>query len=69
MEKLRKLKPYLAGGIVLLAAILCLQNQEPVETRVLLWNAEMPQFALLGVVYLLGVATGWVSRWRSRPGE
>lgn len=69
MEKLRKLKPYLVGAIVLVAVILLFQNQEPVETRVLLWSAEMPRFALLGVVYLLGVATGWVVRWRSRRGK
>jgi uncharacterized membrane protein YciS (DUF1049 family) len=68
MEKLRKLKPVLVGAIVLVAAVILVQNQEPVETRVLLWSAEMPRFALLGGVYLLGVATGWIVRWRSARG-
>lgn len=69
MEKLRRLKPYLVGAIVLLALVILIQNQEPVQTRVLFWAAEMPRFALLGMVYLLGVATGWVVRWRSARGD
>lgn len=44
--------------------LLALQNQAPTETRFLLWSAEMPRFALLGFVYLLGVVSGWMVRRR-----
>lgn len=47
---------------VLLAAVallLVVQNQEPTQTRFLTWSVEMPRFALLAFVYLLGAATGW----------
>lgn len=53
-----------AGAIV--ALVLVIQNQEPVQTQVLLWHLEMPRFALLAGVYLLGAATGWVARRRGR---
>lgn len=43
--------------------VLILQNQEPAHTRFLGWRVEMPRFLLLGVVYGLGVVTGWVVRW------
>lgn len=48
------------------AAVLALavQNQAPTETRFLVWSAEMPRFALLGIVYLLGVVSGWAVRGR-----
>jgi uncharacterized integral membrane protein len=44
------------------ALVLVVQNQETVQTRLLFWSVEMPRFALLGGVYLLGAATGWVAR-------
>lgn len=44
--------------------VLILQNQEPVQTRLLAWSVEMPRFLLLAVIYGLGVATGWAIRWR-----
>lgn len=50
----------------LVALLLVVQNQGPVETRFLFWSAEMPRFLLLAVVYVLGAATGWIARWQSR---
>ena len=65
---LRMAKPVLAGLVVALVLVLVFQNQEPVRTRLLMWEVEMPRFFLLAVVYCLGVVTGWVVFWRSsRP--
>lgn len=50
--------------IGLAVLVLILQNQEPVQTRLLAWSVEMPRFLLLAVFYGLGVATGWAIRWR-----
>lgn len=53
----------LAVAVVLALAV---QNQAPTETRFLVWSAEMPRFALLGIVYLIGVVSGWAVRGRRR---
>lgn len=69
-RKLRTAKPILAVALAAVVLLLVFQNQEPVRTRFLLWQVEMPRFFLLAVVYLLGVVTGWVAFWRSRrPAE
>lgn len=65
-RKLRTAKPILAVALAAVVLLLVFQNQEPVRTRFLLWQVEMPRFFLLAVVYLLGVVTGWVAFWRSR---
>lgn len=56
----------LAGTAAATLAVLALvvQNQAPTETRFLYWSMEMPRFALLIFVYLLGMATGWLLRRR-----
>lgn len=56
----------LIGVGLAVAAVLALavQNQAPTETRFLVWSAEMPRFALLGIVYLIGVVSGWAVRGR-----
>lgn len=62
----RKLKQQLKLAAGLLAAVVTLllvvQNQEPMQTRFLTWTLEMPRFALLAFIYLLGAATGWIVR-------
>lgn len=68
MEIRRALKPTLVGVLVVLVLVLVVQNQEPVRTRFLLWAVEMPRFALLTFVYLLGGATGWILRWQAGRG-
>lgn len=69
MERLHRLKPVLAGLLVALALVLVVQNQEAVQSQLFFWQVEMPRFALLGIVYLLGVTTGWIGHWRSRKPE
>ncbi len=59
-----KLRLAAAAAIGALVVVLVLQNQEPTQTRFLGWSLEMPRFALLGFVYLLGAATGWFLRRR-----
>lgn len=54
------------AAAAIVALVLVVQNQEPVHTQVLFWSLEMPRFALLGGVYLLGAVTGWVARRRGR---
>lgn len=55
------LRAVAVGVAAVVALVLVVQNQETVQTRVLFWGLEMPRFALLGVVYLLGAVTGWVA--------
>ena len=62
----RVAKQIVAGLLAVVVLVLVFQNQEPVRTRFLLWQVEMPRFFLLAVVYLLGVVTGWIAFWRSR---
>lgn len=61
----QRIRHWLVGAAALIALLLVVQNQEPVNTNFLFWNAEMPRFLLLVLVYLLGTATGWILRWRS----
>lgn len=62
----RTLRAVAVAAAVIVALVLVVQNQEPVETQVLFWHLEMPRFALLAGVYLLGAATGWVARRSGR---
>lgn len=55
------LRAVAVAAAAVVALVLVVQNQETVQTRVLLWSLEMPRFALLGGVYLLGAVTGWVA--------
>ena len=56
--------------LVLLIAILLIQNQEPVETKILFTSIEMPRAALIFSSFFIGLLTGilgfWasISRWR-----
>lgn len=69
LEKLRRLKPVLVGLLAAVAVVLVVQNQEAVQTQVLFWSVEMPRFAMLATVYLLGAATGWILHWQARRPE
>lgn len=60
----RKLKVAAAVLLTAVAVVLVFQNQEPTQTRFLTWSIEMPRFALLAFVYLVGAATGWFLRRR-----
>lgn len=60
----QKAKLAAAAVVAAVALLLVLQNQEPTQTRFIVWSVEMPRFALLAFVYLLGTATGWFLRRR-----
>lgn len=61
---LQTVKLIFVGLAVAAVLAIAVQNQAPTETRFLVWSAEMPRFALLGIVYLVGVVSGWVVRGR-----
>jgi uncharacterized integral membrane protein len=48
---------------VVLAAIVALQNTQPVPTRVLWVTIEMPRALLLLTVLAIGVLVGLTARW------
>ncbi len=64
----QKLRLAGAALVAVLALVLVFQNQAPTETHFLAWSMEMPRFALLGFVWLLGIATGWFLRRRGGSG-
>lgn len=49
----------------LLGLIIVLQNFQPVETNLLLWNLTMPHVVLLAIVFVLGciLGTGLAVMW------
>ena len=54
----------LAGAV----GIFALQNQEAVSLQFLDWSASYPLALLVGVVYLIGMVSGWTvigMLWRS----
>lgn len=65
----QKLKLAAAAVVGIVVLLLVVQNQEPTQTRFLTWSVEMPRFALLVFVYLLGAATGWFVRRRGGDGR
>lgn len=56
----RKFKIAFAGILLVLVLILVIQNQEPVSTEVLLWSFDVPRFALLASVFLVGIVVGYL---------
>ena len=60
----QKLKIAVVATAGIVALLLVVQNQDPTQTSFLFWSVEMPRFALLAFVYLLGAATGFVMRGR-----
>ncbi|MFW6193306.1 MAG: hypothetical protein ACOC83_07445, partial [Gemmatimonadota bacterium] len=46
------LRAVAVAAAMIVALVLVVQNQEPVQTQVLFWHLEMPRFALLAGVYL-----------------
>lgn len=55
-----RLKIAFAGILLVVTLILVVQNQETVSTEVLLWTFEAPRFALLAVVFLVGIIVGYL---------
>lgn len=60
----QKVKMAVVATTGVVALLLLVQNQDPTQTSFLFWTVEMPRFALLAFVYLLGAATGFVVRGR-----
>lgn len=60
----QKVKMAVVATTGVVALLLVVQNQDPTQTSFLFWTVEMPRFALLAFVYLLGAATGFVVRGR-----
>ncbi len=54
------LKFLLALSLLAVVLTMVIQNQEPVSTRVLLWSVEGPRFVVLALVFLAGVAAGYI---------
>ena len=60
MNKLQTAKLIAAVVLVLLAAVVVLQNTEPVETKILFINITMPRAALLFVNLVIGFVVGFL---------
>lgn len=57
-----------AGILLVLVLVLVVQNQEQVVTEVFLWTFEAPRFALLALVFLGGIAVGYILGRSTRVG-
>ncbi|HAV61817.1 MAG TPA: DUF1049 domain-containing protein [Verrucomicrobiales bacterium] len=55
---MNKLKLISAAVIALLGIIIIVQNQAPVETKILFLTVTMPRFILLLITAMLGFAVG-----------
>ncbi len=56
-----KIKFYASLLILLLAAVIFLQNTETVDTRILFFTVSMPRAALLIISLLTGFAAGFAT--------
>jgi uncharacterized integral membrane protein len=55
-----KLKLAFAGILLAIVLVLVVQNQEPVTTQMLFWTFVAPSFALLAIVFLVGIVVGYL---------
>jgi uncharacterized integral membrane protein len=55
-----KLKLAFAGILLAIVLVLVVQNQEPVTTQMLFWTFFAPSFALLAIVFLVGIVVGYL---------
>lgn len=55
---MNKIKLIVAAVIALLGIIIIVQNQEPMETKILFLTVTMPRFILLLITAMLGFAVG-----------
>ena len=55
---MKKLKLILTTAIVLVLVVFCLQNVETVNVKFLTYQLSVPRVLLVGIVYLLGMASG-----------
>jgi uncharacterized integral membrane protein len=52
--------------LVVLAAIIVIQNSQLAALRLFLWNIYAPQFILVVLVFIMGFAAGWLAGRRGR---
>jgi len=66
-----KIKLYASLVLLLLAAVVFLQNTETVDTRILFFTVSMPRAALLIISLLTGFAAGFAAGafFRARSDE
>jgi len=70
VRSMNKVKLVVLAVLIILAAIVILQNTKPVETYVLFATIEMPQTLLLLVTFLLGGVGGLIfAAWWGRRGK
>lgn len=61
MQRFRKIA---IVALVVVAAILVLQNTTDVTTRILLWEVTAPRAILIAGVLVIGYVLGLLSAWR-----
>jgi putative membrane protein len=61
MQRFRKIA---IVALIVLAAIVVLQNTAAVSTRFLLWEISAPRAVLLAVTLLIGFVIGLLTAWR-----
>ena len=61
MQRFRKIAIVI---LVVLAAVVVLQNTSPVVTRFLFWEISAPRALLLAVTLLVGFVIGLLTAWR-----
>ena len=49
----------LAILLLIVVAVLAVQNFDAVEVALLFWSISVPKFVLITVVYVLGMLSGW----------
>ena len=64
-DRQRNIFATVVGGIIAVVVIIfVVQNTEEVQVQWLGLDWSMPQWLLILIVMLLGVALGWLARWR-----
>jgi uncharacterized integral membrane protein len=58
---MERLKTYLVVALVIVGLIVVMQNTGAVETRFLLWTAEMPRALLMALMLALGFVAGVIT--------
>lgn len=64
---MKDIKIIAAVVLAVLVVVFVLQNTEPVGVEFLLWTWTASRAFVLLVVFLVGVAVGWLSRAGTRP--
>lgn len=63
----KNVKLAVATAFAVVVVIFAIQNAEPVGVDLLIWTWTGSRALILFVVFLAGVATGWLARAAGRP--